>query len=481
MLSAQRLLHEVKRRTATARSVDPLDAYCPHAGSITERQGAFLGLDCLEAFYGGAAGGGKTDALLMAALQYVHVPAYSAILFRRTYTDLALPGAIMDRAHEWLQETDAHWSERDKRYTFPSGATLQFAYLAGPRDHLRYKSAAFQFIGFDELTQFTATQYLYLFSRLRRLKSQDVPLRQRGASNPGDIGHFWVKGRFIDPESRDDRVFVPAKLDDNPHLDADAYRKALARLDPTTRAQLELGQWITDAGGQMFLFDRTRDLAPALPDLKDPVYILGVDLGASERKPTTALAVLAYSPASPIVWVAESEALVSTTPTATAEAIHRVGNRYDLTRIVVDAGALGKGYVEELKLRWGIPAEAADKRDRLGAVKLVNGAFANGDVRIVASTNVALIETLQTLQWNEQGTDSAAGSEDHLADAFRYAFKVCQAYAFEAPVAKAKVGSDQWMRDQAAQMEEQMMRTLERQARLAEGLADYSIDFEDYE
>ena len=62
----------------------------------TPKQRAFLALDCLEALYGGAAGGGKSEALLMAALQYVHVPGYAAILFRRTYADLSLPGALMD-------------------------------------------------------------------------------------------------------------------------------------------------------------------------------------------------------------------------------------------------------------------------------------------------------------------------------------------------------------------------------------------------
>src|SRR4051812_7334087 len=87
-------------------------------------QEAFLSLDCREAMYGGAAGGGKSDALLMAALQYVDVPGYSALILRRTFPDLALPGAIMDRSKEWLHGTDAHWNENERRWTFPSGATL---------------------------------------------------------------------------------------------------------------------------------------------------------------------------------------------------------------------------------------------------------------------------------------------------------------------------------------------------------------------
>jgi hypothetical protein len=68
----------------------------------TPRQAAFLMLECLEAFYGGAGGGGKSDALLMAALYYADIPGYNALIIRRNLADLAMPGALMERAHEWL-------------------------------------------------------------------------------------------------------------------------------------------------------------------------------------------------------------------------------------------------------------------------------------------------------------------------------------------------------------------------------------------
>lgn len=225
--------------------------YCPHAP--TEKQTLaliahrFLPEDePSEIFYGGAAYGGKSDWLLMAALQYVDVPGYAAIIFRRTFTDLALPGAIMARSHEWLDNTDAHWNAL-KQWVFPSGATLQFAYMAKTGDELRYQSAEFQFCGFDELTQFPEDQYTYLFSRLRRPKSgplAHVPLRMCAASNPGGVGHGWVKARFpIDGNPRGKRVFIPAKMDDNPHGDKVAYRAGLSRLGETLQRQLEDGDW----------------------------------------------------------------------------------------------------------------------------------------------------------------------------------------------------------------------------------------------
>lgn len=230
----------------------------------TPPQRRFLDLECREALYGGAAGGGKSSALLLAALQYVDRPGYAALLLRRTFADLALPDALMARAQEWLAGTPAVWNERDHRFTFPSGATLSFGYMETDRDRFRYQGSAFQFVGFDELTQFNEVQYRYLASRLRRLEGSDIPLRMRAASNPGGVGHEWVRRRFID-EPSPERVFVPARLDDNPHLDRGSYEESLDLLDPVTHAQLRRGDW--DVLPQGPFFDRSWfavvDAAPA--------------------------------------------------------------------------------------------------------------------------------------------------------------------------------------------------------------------------
>jgi len=232
--------------------------FIPH--KPTPKQQAFLLLGCREALFGGAAGGGKTDCLLMAALQYVDVPGYSALLLRRTYADLSLPGAIMDRAHDWLAPTAAAWSERDKTWTFPSGARLTFGYLQNDADKYRYQGTELAFCGFDELTQFTQEQYTYLFSRIRRLAGVDVPLRMRAASNPGGVGHAWVYERFmpdLTPEAvayrrQIGRAFVPSLLADNPYIDQATYRRSLAELDDVTRRQLEEGLWVTDPAARPF-------------------------------------------------------------------------------------------------------------------------------------------------------------------------------------------------------------------------------------
>ena len=216
----------------------------------TYKQAAFLAMPCREALYGGAAGGGKSIALLSSAVQFAETPGYSAILFRKTYRDLALPGGLIPESHLWFNGTDAYWQGTDHQWRFPSGATLSFGYLDEDNSRYRYQSSEFQFIGFDELTQHKMDNYLYLFSRLRKKAGVNIPLRMRAATNPGGVGHDWVKERFMG--SVGDRTFIPANLQDNPYLNHDEYMESLNQLDAVTRQQLLYGDWdVVQEGGPL--------------------------------------------------------------------------------------------------------------------------------------------------------------------------------------------------------------------------------------
>ena len=261
----------------------PSTRYIPHRP--TPKQLAFLWLPHREAFYGGAAGGGKSDALLMAALQYVHVPGYHALVIRKTLEDAKKPGSIMFRAREWLARTNAVWVASEHAYYFPTDgapAVLKFGKLANIGDAYNYQGSDYQFIGFDELTQFYQTDVEYVITRLRRprcpyhdLKSghmdskcpscrefgplYGVPLRVRTASNPGGMGHLWVKRRYlisrsdtlVSPQGKPlyagqnpKRPHIPAYIQDNPFLDQESYIETLSDIeDPVTREQLLAGDW----------------------------------------------------------------------------------------------------------------------------------------------------------------------------------------------------------------------------------------------
>src|SRR5262249_8586418 len=147
----------------------------------------------------------------------------------------------------------------DKRFTFPSGATISFGYLDSEDDAYQYDSSEFQYIGFDELTSFTELQYIYLFSRLRTTKDNPLPLRMRAASNPGNRGHDWVKARFMIGQAPEvlrgeypTRFFLPARIADNPHLRAHEYLGSLSNLDAVRRRQLLEGDWEVTASGNLF-------------------------------------------------------------------------------------------------------------------------------------------------------------------------------------------------------------------------------------
>lgn len=239
--------------------------YIPH--EPTPKQHAALLLDDWdELLYGGAAGGGKSDYLLMAALQYVDVPGYNAIILRRTYPQLSASDGLLSRAQEWLAGRARGYDTvkgMPTRYVFPSSATLDFGHCQYEKDRFNYQGPSYQFVGFDELTQFTLRIYLYIMGRIRRLKGFPTPLRVRAASNPGGEGHDWVKARFrigtqdveTDTSANDTgrrRAFIPATLDDNPHLDGEEYTATLMELHPYERAQLLVGDWDVRPPGSRF-------------------------------------------------------------------------------------------------------------------------------------------------------------------------------------------------------------------------------------
>lgn len=215
-------------------------------------QAIFLTAPVDEILYGGAAGGGKSAGLLAAALQYVEHPGYDALIVRRSYADLEKPGGLIPLSNLWLSGK-ADYDGHSHRWHFPSGATLSFGHIQNEFSVVQdYQGSAFSFIGFDELTQFAEFMYRYLFSRKRKAAGLPFPTRVRNTSNPGGIGHEWVKQRFITAANGINRMFIPAKLEDNPGLDKEDYEESLSNLDPITRAQLRHGDWDIRPEGNLF-------------------------------------------------------------------------------------------------------------------------------------------------------------------------------------------------------------------------------------
>jgi len=393
--------------------------WCPHTPH--PKQAEFLALTCKEALFGGAGGGGKSDALLMDQLQHVGVPGFSGIIFRKTYADLALAGAIMDRSHAWLKPTRAHWDGIKKQWRFPSGARISFGYLATANDRYRYQGAEFQRISFDELTQFTERDYTYLFSRLRAPIGFPVPLAMRAATNPGGLGHAWVKKRFIDEPG--DRVFVPSLIADNPSLNANEYRASLAELDSVTRAQMEHGSWLDDTTGLMYRVAESNIHRGHFVRTGDWTFVEAHDYGVTNMN---AISMLGWQRHSDVVHVFQSFYVKGLADDVAREHFE-LQKSFSPERLVGDIGGLGKGFAGELISRHNIPVEAADKANKLGYIKLVNGALERGKLIIHAEGCSDLLAEVSTLQRLPNGKE-APGANHCCDSALVYGFKACRAY-----------------------------------------------------
>jgi len=218
----------------------------------TPRQREFLKATEDEVLYGGAAGGGKTDSLLILSAKRCTEASGAHVLFlRRAYPDLEM--TAIKRSLELFTGTGPKYDAGKHRWRWPNGSVLQFGYLERDKDCFRYQSAEFDLICFDELTQFSEFQYRYLLSRNRTTKR--VKAYMRAATNPGGIGHAWVRARFVDvaapgqlysdPATGRTRRFIPAKVVDNPYLiEADpGYLNRLAELPEAQRTALLEGSW----------------------------------------------------------------------------------------------------------------------------------------------------------------------------------------------------------------------------------------------
>ena len=222
-----------------------------------------------EALYGGAAGGGKSDALTVEALRQVHIPHYKGLLIRKTHPQML---EIEEKCYKLYPRAvkGAVYNATEHIWRFPKGSIIRLGSMAHEKDKFQYQGHAYDFIGFDELTHFSYSEYEYLISR-NRSNGPGTRTYMRATANPGGVGHGWVKDYFVSGsapmttqwhkvkinmpdgttvEQWKSKVFVPATVFDNPALlrNDPSYLVKLASMSQAEKEALLYGNWDSYSG-----------------------------------------------------------------------------------------------------------------------------------------------------------------------------------------------------------------------------------------
>ena len=408
-------------------------AFMPNEGPQTD----FLAASEKDVLYGGAAGGGKSFAMLIDPLRYCHYAEHRALILRRSMPELR---EIIDKSRELYPRAfkGAKFREVEKLWQFPSGAKIEFGYLERDADVYRYQGQAYSWIGFDEITHLpTEFGWNYLASRLRTTHPE-IKTYLRCTANPGGVGAQWVKKRYVEASEPNTsfqgsdgltRKFIPARLQDNPYLAEDGeYERMLESLPAIQRKQLLEGNWDIAEGAAFAEFDPETHVIPPFEIPSWWERVKGVDYG--------------YAAESCCLWAAidpedktiiiyrelykkglTGEALGDTITTMESSEIKSIAG-------VLDTAAWSRtGYtgptIGEILVNKGHKLRRADKNRIAGKTQIHEHLRKNnntGRPRLqIVNTCVNLIKELQGLpisKTNQEDVDTHA--QDHAYDALRY-------------------------------------------------------------
>lgn len=415
----------------------------------------FLAAPEKEVLYGGAAGGGKSFAMLVDLLRYASNGNHRALLLRRTLAELT---ELVDQSRKLYPKAfpGAVFRESKNTWSFPSGATALFSYVDKDNDVTRYQGQSFTWIGIDELGQYpTPYVWNYLRSRLRTT-DPEIQTYMRASANPGGVGGWWLKKMFVDPaipnepfwatdidsgkvlrygpnhpEHADEplyqRRFIPARLTDNPFLmESGEYEAMLLSLPEVERRRLLEGDWDVADGAAFSEFDRSVHVVEPFEVPYNWPRLRAADYG--------------YSSPSCVLWGAvdwDGNIFIyrelydkGYTGETLARIINALEENDPLMQISVLDGACWSKHgtgpsIAESMIRNGVRWIPADKNRIPGKIELhrrlaIDERTDEPKLKIF-STCTNLIRTLPTIPLSKTNSEDVdTKSDDHAYDALRY-------------------------------------------------------------
>ncbi|WGH49986.1 terminase-like family protein [Pseudoalteromonas phage vB_PtuP_Slicky01] len=438
------LISTIEQAKAKAKSHDFDDKLVDDSRILfkpTARQAEFLAAPEKVVLYGGAAGGGKSYALIFDAVRFAHRPAMRSLIIRRRNSELKELISVTKQMYP-KAFPGASFNETKMIWTFPSGATLEFGFMDKPDDKERYIGLPYSYIGWDEIQlQRSPEAFDFLFTRLRTT-DPEITCYVRCTGNPG--GAPWVKQRFIDPAPyntpfmRNGLVhkFIPATMFDNPYLAEDGeYEKILRSRSAVQIRQLLYGDWDV-MEDSFFNFDANVHVTQVMPPLHWPV-ITSMDYGWND--PATCLWA-AVDPATGSFHVYRELEMIQKTVLEWGQEIQRLEAPEYFTPItdrVVDwsmfknTGHTGPSNLETLS-KLGFRLRPADRNREAGWEQVNQRLLAGIDgtpTLYVHSSCTKLIDQLKTAQAKENNPDDiddtrmfSVGRRHHwdLLDTLRY-------------------------------------------------------------
>lgn len=357
--------------------------------------------------------------------------------------------------------------------TFPNGAVI---YLSGAKDSSeieKFRGLALKLVYIDEAQSFREyIQELINDILAPALMDYSGTLNIIGTPGPIPSGFFhdcfkegsnWSKHHwtfFNNPF-----IIQKSKISHQQMLDRELKRRGVSSTDPSIQREF-FGRFVLDSDSLLVHYNEKLNHYDKLPENRKYTYILGIDLGFDDAD---ALSILAWSEDAATTYLVEEIVVPQQGITELVKQIEGLQAKYDISKMVIDQGGLGKKIAEELRRRHSIPVEPADKARKMENIALLNDALRTGRFKAKSDSKFAQDSYLVEIDRDKSTPDRVKVSDKYhsdIIDAVLYSFRESPAYTYQSPLAKHKPGTPEWAQEQETEMFEKELEGLQKQYEL---------------